>query len=101
KVNGVKEYRKLTKNIMGTNGVEGVWYVWVKNMSDDEIKIIFNGWNRLEGNSSVSDITIKAKESKRVVVPGKARTNHDFIQISYSNIGDVNKKLDIVLWNEK
>lgn len=101
KANGGNEYRKLTRNIMGTTGVEGVWSVWVKNMGDDDIKISFNGWNRLEGNSSVSDITIKAKESKRVVVPGKARTNHDFIQISYSVIGDVNKKLDIVLWHEQ
>src|SRR5690625_415877 len=101
KANGGNEYRKLTRKIMGTTGVEGVWSVWVKNMGDDDIKISFNGWNRLEGNSSVSDITIKAKESKRVVVPGKARTNHDFIQISYSVIGDVNKKLDIVLWHEQ
>src|SRR5699024_10222240 len=38
KANEGKEYRKLTRNIMGTTGVEGVWSVWVKNMGDADIK---------------------------------------------------------------
>ena len=72
----------LTSVALGTTGLVGVWSIYVKNAGDSSIRVSTNGFS-----SSVTPVNIAPGEATRVVIPGKARTSYDFVQLYFSNDG--------------